>query len=226
MLKGLGFDPIFFTGLLTIPSRYRPYKSASMQMLSCSCAVILVLICGLLLRSLVLVSAGRSPNFDTTNPSIESSGLSEELTPVISLLILLLALPFLFAIIIMIRQHLISKNVTKSIDEASATSKQMSLSQLSHFQAASLDETSYCSVRPIRRARQSSTNESSSCVGSCQEVVAIESSPETAEKCIPASPVFGASISTSPNSLRWSQPYAEPWPSIMRRTDQSRNGFV
>jgi hypothetical protein len=168
----LGFLPFLSLGLLTISSRYRPYKSASTQILSCSCAGFLVLICGLTLRSLVLVSAARSPNFESTNPSTQSSGLSEELVPVVALLILLLTLPSVLAIILMVRQHVISKRFAKFIDEASATSKQ-----------TSLDESS-------------------------------------------ASPTFAASVSLSENPLRWSPPYADPWPSFKRSADQLRDGFV
>ncbi len=168
----MGCFTIFYPGPLTIPSRYRPYKSASTQILSCSCAGILVLICGLTLRSLVLVSAARSPNFDASNPGTQSSGVSEELLPVITLLIVLLTLPCVLAVILMLRQRLISKRLEKSIDEASATSKEIPLNELS------------------------------------------------------ASPIFGASISLPENPLRWSPPYAVPWPSMQRSTDQLRDGFV
>ncbi len=172
MLAGLGFDAIFIPGPLTIPSRYRPFKSASTQILSCSCAGILVLICGLTLRSLVLLSAARSPNFDASNPGIQSSGVSEELVPVITLLIVLLTLPCVLAVILILRQHLISKRLEKSIDEASATSKQIPLCEKSE------------------------------------------------------SPMLRASISLPENPLRWSPPYAAPWPSMQRGTDQLRDGSV
>ena len=172
-----------------------------MQILSCSCAVVLVLICGLLLRSLVLISAARSPNFDTSNPSIERSSVSEELVPVVTLLIFLLTTPLILVIIMMIRQHLIAKKFAKSVDEASATSKRMSSPQLSHSQSAI---------------------ESSYHVGSSQEVVAIDITSETTEIHVPSSPVFGASVSLSENPLRWSPPFAEPWPFIKRRTDQQQ----
>jgi hypothetical protein len=175
-----------------------------MQVLSCSCAVVLVLICGLLLRSLVLISAARSPNFDTSNPSIERSSVSEELVPVVTLLIFLLTTPLILVIIMMIRQHLIAKKFAKSVDEASATSKRMSSPQLSHSQSAI---------------------ESSYHVGSSQEVVAIDITSETTEKHIPSRlqrPVFGASVSLSENPLRWSPPFAEPSPFIRRRTDQQQ----
>ena len=172
-----------------------------MQILSCSCAVVLVLICGLLLRSLVLISAARSPNFDTSNPSIERSSVSEELVPVVTLMIFLLTTPLILVIIMIIRQHLIAKKFAKSVDEASAKSKRMSSPQLSHSQSAI---------------------ESSHHVGSSQEVVAIDITSETTEKPIPSSSVFGASVSLSENPLRWSPPFAEPWPFIMRRTDQQQ----
>lgn len=168
----MGFDTIFILGSLTIPSRYRPWKSASTQILSCSCTGILVLICGLTMRSLVLISAARSPNFDATNPGTQSSGVSEELALVITLLIVLLTLPCVLAIILMSRQHLISKRVAKSINEASATSKQIPLNELS------------------------------------------------------ASPTFIDAVSLPVNSLRWSPPYAEPWPSFQSRTGRLKDGFV
>ncbi len=200
---GLRFDYIFC--LLTVPSRYRPYKSGSMQILSCSCAVVLVLICGLLLRSLVLISAARSPNFDTSNPSIERSSVSEELVPVVSLLIFLLTTPLILVIIMMLRQHLIAKKFAKSVDEASAKSKQMCSPQLSHSHSAI---------------------ESSYPVSFYQEIVAIDLTSETTEKHIPSSPINGASVSLSENRLRWSPPFAEPWPFIRRRTDQQQQNQV
>ncbi len=69
-----------------------------MQVLSCSSAGVLVAMCGLLLRSQTLISGARSPNFETSDPNIESSDISTELVPVIVLLIFLLAAPAIVAI--------------------------------------------------------------------------------------------------------------------------------
>lgn len=69
-----------------------------MQALSCTSAVVLVAICGLLLRSQALVSGARSPNFEPSDPDIESSSVSSELMPIIVLLSVLLAVPAIMAI--------------------------------------------------------------------------------------------------------------------------------
>jgi hypothetical protein len=71
-----------------------------MQVLSCSSAGALVAISGLLVRSQALVSGARSPNFEATNPSVESSHISTEILPVIILLIMLLMAPAIIAIIL------------------------------------------------------------------------------------------------------------------------------
>jgi hypothetical protein len=76
-----------------------------MQALSCTSAVVLVAICGLLLRSHALVSGARSPNFDSSDPDIESSSVSSELFPIIVLLIALLTVPTITAIILAIRSN-------------------------------------------------------------------------------------------------------------------------
>jgi len=87
------------------PFRYRPYKSLAMQVLSCTCAGCLVAICGLLLRSQALVSAARSPNFEAYDPGLESSDVSDELLPIIIILVIFLAAPSFLAIFLMIRTN-------------------------------------------------------------------------------------------------------------------------
>jgi hypothetical protein len=84
-----------------------------MQVLSCTSAIVLVAICGLLLRSQVLVSGARSPNFEATDPDIESSGVSSELMPIIVLLCILLTVPTITAIILAIRSNLKFKKLAK-----------------------------------------------------------------------------------------------------------------
>jgi hypothetical protein len=74
-----------------------------MQVLSCTSAVVLVAVCGLLLRSHALVSGARSPNFEASDPDIESSTVSSELFPIIVLIIVLLTVPTITAIILKIR---------------------------------------------------------------------------------------------------------------------------
>ena len=76
-----------------------------MQALSCTSAVVLVAICGLLLRSHALVSGARSPNFDSSDPDVESSSVSSELFPIIVLLIALLTVPTVTVIILAIRSN-------------------------------------------------------------------------------------------------------------------------
>lgn len=80
-------------------TRYRPYKSYLTQVLSCACAFCLLAIGGLLLRSQALLSASRSPNFKLSDPSTESDAISEELSPVIGLIIVMLISPAILAII-------------------------------------------------------------------------------------------------------------------------------
>ena len=71
-----------------------------MQVLSCSSAGVLVAISGLLLRSQALISGARSPNFETKDPSVESSDVSPELAPIIVLLIMLLSAPAIIAFLL------------------------------------------------------------------------------------------------------------------------------
>jgi hypothetical protein len=92
--------PLSRINRLTHAVRYRPYKSYSAQVLSSFSACALVAICGLLLRSQSLLSAARSPNFDSIDPSIESSSVSTELIPIIVLLIMLLVAPAILAIVL------------------------------------------------------------------------------------------------------------------------------
>jgi hypothetical protein len=71
-----------------------------MQVLSYSGTFCLLGICGLQLRSQSLISASRSPNFMTSDPSLESNSVSNEMNPVLGLLIFLLAVPAFLAIIL------------------------------------------------------------------------------------------------------------------------------
>jgi hypothetical protein len=81
--------------------RYRPYKSFFLQVLACSSTLCLLAISGLLLRSHVLISAARSPNFMSSDPGLENDGPSNELSVIIGLLIFLLAAPAFVAIILL-----------------------------------------------------------------------------------------------------------------------------
>jgi hypothetical protein len=91
-------------------SRYRPYKSFSMQVLSCSSAFCLLATCGLLLRSQALLSAARSPNYQKTNPNIENDGPSDELNIVIVLVMFLLVFPVFIVIILPLRALSLLRN--------------------------------------------------------------------------------------------------------------------
>ena len=73
-----------------------------MQVLSCTSAGVLLAVCGLLLRSQALISGGRSPNFEVSDPSTESSGISQELNPIIVLLVILLSAPAILTIVLTI----------------------------------------------------------------------------------------------------------------------------
>jgi hypothetical protein len=93
-----------------------------MQVLSCSSAFCLLAISGLLLRSQALISAARSPNYETSDPSAESTGISNDLNIVIALLVFLLVFPVFMVMILLPRAQsalrraaaLLSKLCTKS----------------------------------------------------------------------------------------------------------------
>jgi hypothetical protein len=93
-----------------------------MRAFSCSSAFCLLAICGLLLRSQALISAARSPNYETSDPSAESTGISNELNIVIGLLVFLLVFPVFMVMILLPRAQsvlrravaLLSKLCTKS----------------------------------------------------------------------------------------------------------------
>jgi hypothetical protein len=93
-----------------------------MQVLSCSSAFCLLAISSLLLRSQALISAARSPNYKTSDPSAESTGISIELNIVIGLLVFFLVFPVFMVMILLPRAQsvlrravaLLSKLCTKS----------------------------------------------------------------------------------------------------------------
>jgi hypothetical protein len=88
-----------------------------MQVLACASAGVLVAIAGVLLRSQVLLSAARSPNFEKQDPSVESDGISNDLLPVILLLIGLLAAPTAIAILFGIFAHSKFKKAAQQVQE-------------------------------------------------------------------------------------------------------------
>lgn len=95
-----------------------------MQALSCTSAVVLVAICGLLLRSHALVSGARSPNFDSSDPDVESSSVSSELFPIIVLLIALLTVPTVTVIILAIRSNSRFKKLAEELKKLAEEAKQ------------------------------------------------------------------------------------------------------
>jgi hypothetical protein len=143
-----------------------------MQALSCSCAVFLVAICGLLLRSQALVSAARSPNFETSDPNIESSEVSKEFLPVIAMLIGLLAAPLFLTIFLLMRTKPFFKTSVAFLFDRVEQIRAVAASRLSAWKTES--------------ARQS-TFEMSAAVSS-DASVAIEFTAKTAGESFPALP--------------------------------------
>jgi len=113
-----------------------------MQVLSCSCAGCLVAICGLLLRSQVLVSAARSPNFETFDPGLESSDVSEELFPIIMLLLVFLAAPSMLTVYLLMRTNTEFQSLVLFLREKSDKMKTFFSSFLNmfHTQSTNLEE--------------------------------------------------------------------------------------
>lgn len=111
-----------------------------MQVLSCTSAVVLVAICGLLLRSHALVSGARSPNFEASDPDIESSTVSSELLPIIVLIIVLLTLPAITAVILTIRSNLKFKKLKELKAQSKTTQRHMSHASLSEEDNSSSSE--------------------------------------------------------------------------------------
>jgi hypothetical protein len=105
-----------------------------MQVLSCASAGVLVAVCGLLLRSQSLVSGARSPNFEISDPGSESNGVSQELIPIIVILIGLVSTPALIAISLAIHANSKFKKAALAIEhranEAALTMKRASISVL------------------------------------------------------------------------------------------------
>jgi hypothetical protein len=131
-----------------------------MQVLSCSCAGCLVAICGLLLRSQTLVSAARSPNFETFDPGLESSDVSEELFPIIMLLIVFLAAPSMLTIYLLMRANTEFQSLVLVLVEKLDKMKTfLSSLNMFHTQSTNLEE-----------------NQGS------QQAVTIEFSPDTSSK--------------------------------------------
>ena len=160
------------------PTRYRPYKSLALQVLSCSCACLLVAISGLLLRSLVLVSAGRSPNFETADPNSESTELSKEIRPIIVLLITFLSCPLILTIFLLARTNPSVKSAADFFFIKAKRIRYFFATRLFHFHSDSQHNKS-----------RSDSDFEKSAVGSSQDV-AIELSPNYTQTMVPAQPVF------------------------------------
>jgi hypothetical protein len=107
-----------------------------MQVLACASAGVLVAIAGVLLRSQVLLSSARSPNFDKKDPSVESDGISSDLLPIILLLIGLLAAPTAIAILFGIFAHSKFKKAAQQVQEN--VMKAAALAQESALKAAAI----------------------------------------------------------------------------------------
>jgi hypothetical protein len=103
-----------------------------MQVISCTSAFVLVAICGLLLRSLTLVSGARSPNFEVLDPNIESSSVSSELMPIIVLIIILFTVPIITAIILAIYSNSKFKKLAKKARQKALESKAHVKIRMSH----------------------------------------------------------------------------------------------
>jgi hypothetical protein len=159
------------------PTRYRPYKSLALQVLSCSCACLLVAISGLLLRSLVLVSAGRSPNFEAADPNNESRELSKEIRPIIVLLIIFLSCPLILTIFLLVRTNPSVKNAADFFFVKAKRIRCFFATRLFHFHSDSVEHN---------KSRSDSDFEKSA-VGSSQDV-AIELSPNYTQTIVPAQP--------------------------------------
>ncbi len=99
-----------------------------MQVLSCTSAVALVAICGLLLRSQALISAARSPNFEKGDPARESDGISSDLFPIICMLMLLLATPAVLSVLLAV---LANSRVANTATEGSKITRDSSNGQMS-----------------------------------------------------------------------------------------------
>jgi hypothetical protein len=136
------FQPAHLTKILILPTRYRPYKSFSMQILSCSSAFCLLAISGLLLRSQALVSAARSPNYEFSNPDSESEGISNELNIVIALLVLLLSFPVFMVISLMPRSQSVLRCVAGKLRNFfdRISTKQTSSDQRMHLEGKGLSK--------------------------------------------------------------------------------------
>jgi hypothetical protein len=88
-----------------------------MQVLSCASAGVLVAVCGLLLRSQSLISGARSPNFEISDPGSESNGVSQELIPIIVILIGLISAPAFITIGIAIHANSKFKKAALAIEQ-------------------------------------------------------------------------------------------------------------
>jgi hypothetical protein len=103
-----------------------------MQVLSCASAGVLVAVCGLLLRSQALISGARSPNFELSDPGSESNGVSQELFPIIVILIGLISAPALITIGLAIHANSKFKKAALAIEqktiEAALSMKRASIS--------------------------------------------------------------------------------------------------
>jgi len=105
-----------------------------MQVLSCASAGVLVAVCGLLLRSQALISGARSPNFELSDPGSESNGVSQELFPIIVILIGLISAPALITIGLAIHANSKFKKAASAIEqkvnEAALTMRRTSMNIL------------------------------------------------------------------------------------------------
>jgi hypothetical protein len=175
----LFFPNLFDEANSLSPTRYRPYKSLVLQFLSCSCACFLVAISGLLLRSLVLVSAGRSPNFEAADPDTESREVSKEILPIIVLLLTFLSCPLLLTIFFLVRSNPSVKNAAYFFFVKAKCIRDFFATRLFHFHSDSVE----------RNKSRSDSDFEKSAAGSSQDV-AIELSPNYTQSIVPTQPVF------------------------------------
>jgi hypothetical protein len=181
-----------------------------MQVLSCTSAAVLVAICGLLLRSLALVSGARSPNFEASDPNIESNSVSSELMPIIVLIAILLTVPAITALILVIFSHSKFKKLREGAKQkASELKKQAKITKKRMIHDFSSKEEDFfpcehqrrlqSSVSPQEVAVQLSPDASSSV-----DISTVESIPFAAHSAslVPGRPLNAFSLHTSKPGAR------------------------
>ncbi len=132
----------------------------------------------MLLRSLVLLSAGRSPNFQTDDPDTESREVSKEILPIIMLLITFLSCPIILTIFLLVRTIPSVKNAACFFVVKAKRIQYFFAKRPFHFHSNSVVE--------YNKSRSHSDFDKSA-VGSSQDV-AIELSPNYAQRIVPTQP--------------------------------------